>query len=351
MTAPRPLFVSHPRPLTVTYSDLERFASSQPEVFVATAGSLIERTNAGGFRYYAHQWYDAEGKKRERYVAGPIGAADAEAVADALRTRMADVRQVLPSLRLLGREGYYLVDPRSFATLAALHNQRVFAAGGILVGSHAYGVLLNRLGVNADPYATEDVDIARREALVFDPPAGSSFAEMLQASGIQLAEVHGLDRKRPATTFKMPGRSQFHVVLLAPSRDETYPVVAVPELRAHATGLPYLAYLLAESQPGAVLSKDGCSPVRVPVPERFAIHKLIVSMLRVGRETKAEKDRHQACVMSAAVAESSPGALETALADVPRRATKHLRAALAVVRPTLEARAPRAWEELRPKRR
>jgi hypothetical protein len=142
------------------------------------------------------------------------------------------------------------------------------------------------------------------------------------------------------------GRSRFHVDLLVPSRDEDYPVVLVPELRQYAVALPYLAYLLAETQPGAVIAREGCAPVRVPLPERFAIHKLVVSKLRTGREEKAQKDAHQATVLLAAVGDTHPGAIEDAVADVPRRARKHLAAALAAARSTLEARAPRAWEEL-----
>lgn len=338
------LHTSLPRALTVLFSDIERHAAAQSEVFVGTAGSVIERTNAGGFRFYAHQWYDASGKKRETYVAGPIGDPEADATAQRLETRIQDLSGLLPSLRLLGREGFQTADPRAFATIAALHNDGVFAAGGMLVGSHAYGVLLNRLGVSAEPYATEDVDLARREALALDHEV--RLVDVLKKSGLELYEVPGLDHKRPATSFKEAGRSRFHLDLLVPSRDETYPVIAVPELGAHAVGLPYLDYLLAESQPGAVISRNGCCPVRVPLPERFAVHKLVISSLRTGRESKVDKDVLQAAVLCAAVAESFEGAVRDAVAALPKRARKHFDKARAKVRPRLEARAPRAWEEL-----
>jgi hypothetical protein len=159
--------------------------------------------------------------------------------------------------------------------------------------------------------------------------------------------VPGLDRKAPATSFKQRGRARFHVVLLAPSRDDTFPVVPVPELRAHATGLPFLDYLLAESQPGIVMAREGCCAVRVPLPERFAIHKLVVAHLRTGRDAKAAKDREQAVTLCAALGDTHPGALEAAAAAVPKRAARHLRAGLAAVAETLERSARRAWDELR----
>jgi hypothetical protein len=343
---PKPFYLPHSRALNVLYSEIESVALTQQDVFVGTAGSVIVRTNAAGFRYYAHQSYDAERKQRERYLAGPVGDPGAEEKADALRTRIQEVKDLVPTLRMLGREGFSLVDAKTYATMAVLHNHGVFAAGGMLIGSHSYGVMLNRLGVRAAPYATDDVDIARRERLAFGEIPSKDLLSMLRETGIDFVAVPSLDRKEAPTSFKEKGRARFHVDLLVPSPNETFPVVFVPELAAHATGLPYLAYLLAESQTAAVLAREGCCAVRVPLPERFAIHKLIVSRLRAGRSAKSGKDVQQAAVLCAALAETHPGAIEAAVAKIPRRATKTFRAALESVRPLLEAAAPRAWEEL-----
>jgi hypothetical protein len=86
--------------------------------------------------------------------------------------------------------------------------------------------------------------------------------------------------------------------------------------------------------------------VRVPLPERFAIHKLIVSQLRTGRDVKSTKDVEQACVLCAVLAETHPGALTAARREVPKRAMKHFKAALALARRVLEKDSPRACEEL-----
>lgn len=317
----------------------------QSESFIGTAGSVIQRSNASGFAFYAHQSYDGEGKRRERYVAGPIGASDAEAAAAALRQRIEDTKQQVPSLRLLAREGFAIVDTRTSATLSSLANHGVFRAGGMLIGSHAYGVIVNRMGIRAAAYATEDVDIPRREALAFAKLPEVSFFEMLSESGIRFFEVPDLDRKRPTTSYAKVGRSTFIVDLLVPSRDESFPVVRVPELKAHATGLPYLGYLLAESQMAALLAKEGACAVRVPLPERFALHKLLVSQLRSGRSAKGQKDLQQAAVLAAALAEYFPGALEEARSKIPKRAGKYLRRALPLLH-QLTRQHPRVAEEL-----
>ena len=343
---PVPLFSQHSRALTVLYADLESQALTQRQAFEGTAGTVIERTNAVGFRFYAHQYYDGDRKKRESYLAGPIGDVRADAAADEMRTRIREMKDLVPSLRLLGREGFSLVDARVYATLASLHNHAVFAAGGMLVGSHAYGVLLNRLGVRAVPYTTEDIDVARGEALRFETPPELDFLGMLKDSGVEFVAVPSLDRKKPSTSFKQRGRSPFHVDLLAPSGNETFAVVPVPELNAHATGLPHLDFLLAESQTAMLMAREGCCTVRVPLPERFAIHKLIVSVMRAGRGAKSERDVMQACVLAAALADSHPGALESAVAAVPRQTRKRFQQGRESGRRWLEKEYPRAWEEL-----
>ncbi len=340
------LYVPHSRALSVLYADVENHALGQSQVLVGTPGSVVVRSNASGFRFYAHQHYDGLGARREAYLAGPVGGHDAELAANALRRQIAEANSIVPSLRLLGREGFALADARTYATVASLHNHEVFVAGGLLVGSHAYGALLNRLGARCAPYATQDIDIARRKTLAFGRPPAGSFLTMLRDSGVDFVEVPSFERKQPSTSFKQPGRSSFRVDLLVPSPNDGYPVVAVPELGAHAIGLPYLDYLLAEAQPGVLMARHGCCSVRLPLPERFAIHKLIVSRLRTGRDAKSEKDVYQACVLCAVLADTHPGAVGSAAASVPRRAKKHLKAALTLAGRFLEQGHPRALEEL-----
>jgi len=45
-----------------------------------------------------------------------------------------------------------VADPKTYATLASLHLHGVFSAGATLNGSHAFGVLINQMGVRAAAY-------------------------------------------------------------------------------------------------------------------------------------------------------------------------------------------------------
>jgi hypothetical protein len=341
----RALYSQHASALATLYTDVENYARGTGTVFPGTAGSVLERSNAQGFRFFARQYYDGAGKKREQYLAGPVGDPAAEQLVENIRKRISELKEVVSHLRLLGREGFNLVDPKTYATIASLHNDGFFRAGAVLVGSHAYGTLLNQLGARAAPYATQDVDIARPTQLAFARVPGKTFVQTLRESGIDFFEVPQLNRREPGTSFKEPGRSFFQVDLLVPSRSAQTRTVPVPELKAHATALPYLAYLLGECQDSVLLAREGCCFVRVPVPERFALHKLIVSQLRSARAQKSAKDVSQAAVLLAILSERHPGSIEAAAEHLPKSALRYVRAAATLARQQLPAH-PRAIEIL-----
>jgi hypothetical protein len=232
----------------------------------------------------------------------------------------------------------------TYSTLASLHNHGIFRAGALLIGSHAYGALMNALGVKTVDYSTEDVDIARREALVL--PEVPPFIDMLRETGIGFFEVPRVDRGAPSTSFAERGGSRLRVDLLVPSRGHDYPTIPVPELKAHAKGLPYLAYLLGASQEVPILSPHGVVLVRVPVPERYAIHKLMVAQMRPKTDARPEKDLRQAAVLLDALVERFPGAIEEALAAIPKSAGRLIRQSRVALKRLLPESAQAAWEAL-----
>ena len=151
----------------------------------------------------------------------------------------------------------------------------------------------------------------------------------------------------PSTSFAERGGSRLRVDLLVPTRGTDYPTIAVPELKAHAKGLPYLAYLLGVSQEVPILSPHGAVLVRVPVPERYAIHKLIVSQLRSKTSAKPEKDLRQAATLIEALVERFPGAVEDALGAVPKSASRQIKQGVAALKRHLPEKAEAAWEALK----
>lgn len=336
------LFLSVSPALGTLFGTVDGYAKAGAPVFCGSAGSIAKRRNQHGIEFYVRRFYGGDGKQQEAYI-GTV--AEAGEKAEALRQQIAEVKAMQPDVRLLIREGFQSADTKTFATLASLHQHGLFAAGATLVGSHAFGVLANQMGIRAAAYATEDIDVARRESLAFNGPPGKSFLEMLRESGIHFVEVPELDVRQPSTSFKQAGASRFHVDLLVPSPDHEIRVLPVPELNAYATALPYLAYLLGQSQIATLISSEGCCPVRVPVPERFAIHKLLVSQLRTPRDAKTEKDIYQSAVLLAALGERFPGAIDDAVQRLPVSARSHLFRAVPLALSLMQDH-PRATEEL-----
>jgi len=94
------------------------------------------------------------------------------------------------------------------------------------------------------------------------------------------------------------------------------------------------------------MGSPGAVTVRVPTPERFAIHKLIVSQLRTETSNKPEKDLRQAATLIEAVVERFPGAIEDALQAAPKGALKYIKRAFEGLRAHLPESATIAWQSL-----
>lgn len=338
------LTTQHERALTLLFSELEATATEQPDAFLGTPGNLTRRTNDSGTEFWVHRYSDAVGQRQETYL-GKNGDRAVVARLEHLRKRIEEANATIRRIRVLARAGFATVDRKTYSVLASLHNHGVFRAGALLIGSHAFGALLNSLGMKAVPYATEDIDIARPEALAL--PESPAFIDMLRETGIEFFEVPALHRRQNPTSFKEGGRSRLTVDLLVPSPGEGYSIIPVPELKAYAKGLPYLRYLLSESQEVLALSPHGVVLVRVPVPERYAVHKLVVSQLRAKTNDKSAKDLSQAATIIEALAERFPGAVEDALAAVPKSAAKYVRSAVAALSQYLPPDAKTAWETVR----
>jgi hypothetical protein len=339
------LYRLHPPALAATHADLENHALALREVLSGTPGSVVVRHNATGTAFYARQFYDHERVKRDRYVAGPVGNPEADALAEGWRVRIAEANELIRSVKILLREGYLSLEPNSFAALGPLCNHGLFEAGALLVGTHAFGAIVNRIGIRVSSFPTVDIDIARPARLTLASVLTEGFLGLLRESGIAFVAVPEFGHGAPSTKFKEAGRSRLQVDLLAPATGREISVKAVPELGAHATALPYLQFLVAQTQPGIVLSHHGIAAVRVPLPERYALQKLVVSELRVGRSEKSLKDRRQSAVLLAAMAELFPGSIAEAWKDLSRSGRSYALKALEKVKPLLAAH-PQAVEEI-----
>src|SRR6266545_1334230 len=126
----------------------------------------------------------------------------------------------------------------------------------------------------------------------------------------------------PPTSYKVRGRT-LKVDLLVPAKGEPYRSVRIPELKAHAVGLPYLGFLLEQPTQSVLIGRDRVVPIAVPHAGRYCVHKLAVYALRSGSDNpKRDKDAFHAAALAAAIAPEQDFLLEEAIAAMrkPMRA-------------------------------
>ena len=201
----------------------------------------------------------------------------------------------------------------------------VFLVGGVLVGSHAFAVYGNMLGVRWDTETTrtQDVDIAAdRHVLIAVVDRPVRLRDALVESDMGFIEVPALDRKAPSTTFRIKGRG-LSVDLLTPmvGRTSSKPV-HLAALDTYAEPVRFLDYVLEDVQPAAIVAKAGVL-VNVPTPARYAVHKLVTSQRRAAAfQVKGAKDIRQAEQLIDVLARDRPGDLRLAWRAASRQPAK-----------------------------
>ena len=290
---------------------VERTRAAGP-LLPGTPGSLVERSASG--RAYWYRVYSAVpgGRPVEDYV---CKASDVDAL-EAMRARIDFAQWCEREVSLLRKLGYQAADKKSARVLVELHNRGLFEAGLVLVGTLAFAAWLNELGaVIPAPARTLDIDLARSDRLALATPV--PLLESLRKTTLPFQPVPAFPSRAPSTSMKLPGSEGLRVDLLAPGRTLGEAIPA-PDLEWAAQGVPFYDYLLAGAERGAALAGGQCIPVRLPRAGRFVCHKLFASTRRSGLRDKAVKDRGQALVLGAVLAESFPSELAQAFDDAPK---------------------------------
>jgi hypothetical protein len=309
-----PIYRRHDPASQTKFQEVKQLARSQERILAGTPGTLKQRTQSGK-QYWVREYRRVDGKKTDEYI-GPASTVDKETI-----TRLSseiDLAKALASssghLRLLG---FQRVDRKPAAVLEVLYNKGLFNGGLTLVGSHAYGILLNELGILAPGYTTEDIDLARTSALALALPVTTNFQSLLKETGLPFVPVPGMPSRRPSASFKLPGSERLAVDLLVPGKG-VGEIIPVKELDAYAQAIPLLDFLIADPIHSVALSPNQVIPVLIPSPERFALHKLFSSQSRTsGNRDKIRKDLQQAAVLAAALEEEMPTRLKEAFRDLP----------------------------------
>ncbi len=304
------LFRQHELAFRTQYAEVKERVLAQGQLLPGSAGALVLRKGTG-YGYWYRVFYPVPGKQSEDIV---CRESDASTLA-AMEQDIAFAGWVANQVSSLRKLGFQVADKLTARVLVELHNRGSFDSGMVLVGTLAWMAWLNELGVSVVAARTLDIDLALRSLKLAAP---LDFLESMRATTLPFQPVPGLRPAEPSTSVKIPGAQGLRVELLAPDPQRGAPV-RVRDLAWSAQAVPFYGWLLEDPEPGAVLAGTHCIPVRLPQAARFVWHKLYSSTQRRGFAEKAEKDRQQALVLGAAIADQEPESLERALAEAPKR--------------------------------
>jgi hypothetical protein len=292
-------------------------AEAEAAVLGAPPGSFVSKSIKGAVYWYLQR---IEGdRKRQIYLGreSPALLAWIEAVREARSRLEADESGRARLASMLAAGGAVTEPAATGKVLQLLADSGVFRMGGVLIGTQAFGVYGNMLGVRFDHAAlrTQDVDLAQDRAIriaLSQETAPIQVEESLTASGLGFFPVPSLDPRQASTSFKIRGR-EMRVDFLTPLLGrETGEPVFLPSIGVSAHPLRFLDYLIEGPAQAVVVTGPGLL-VNVPDPARFAFHKLWIAGRRpVSEQTKAVKDLRQAGVLLEVLSEDRPGDLPPA---------------------------------------
>lgn len=293
-------------------------------------GTVVYKTVRGN--RYAYLQISALGKRKQVYL-GPESEALTEVI-EGLEARWREGEETGKStgrlVAMLQQAGALGPTGGSAKLLEVLVDHGAFRAGGVLIGSHAFVAHGAMLGVRwSRAFRTDDLDIASDPRVAVAVGERANLRDAVERAVPPLSGIPGFDPRSPSTSFTSRG-TELRLDMLTPlvGKPSEAPV-ELPTLGVHAQPMRFLDYLIEQTAPAALLFGRGLV-VHVPVPARFALHKLLVAAERRPHEAnRAKKDRAQASALLTLLASDRPGDLELAweaLADRGSGWTKRIRA-------------------------
>lgn len=307
--------------IQTTYAELlERCAAAAFQRDFPVKGGFVAKT-VDGRRYWYFQQSGSAGRT-QKYV-GPETDELLERIAhherarDDERERRAIVSMLIRSL------GMMRVLPEIGGVIAALAAAGTFRLRGVLVGTAAYQTYSPMLGASL-PGAllqTADIDIAQFKNVpvaVGDQTAPA--IDVLRAVDKTFRAVPYQSDSRRVASYAAKGG--LRVDFLTPNRGpDTERPQALRAFGTDALPLRFLDYLIFDPEPAVVLHEAGIY-VLVPTPERFAVHKLIVSRRRRAGDAKRDKDIRQSEALLRVLLERRPQALKAAWQEAHKNGRK-----------------------------
>lgn len=312
-----------PLSIVTLYQDLLDKKMDQ-ELFLANLkgessdGTFVSKTVKGNLYWY-FQTYE-NGVKKQRYV-GPDNE-DTKEMIDRLKSYREAVKnssseELVSALK--NTPGVPRVYPDEGKIILSLEKSGVFRNGGILVGTQAFRCYPLIIGSSLSETAarTGDIDVAYDRGIqIFVPESTDTIVSRIR-SEISLLPIPTLDPKGRSYSFKIGG-SDLKLEVLTTIKEEPDPerLKSIKDIGFYAQPLEYMDYLIKNPVKAVLLYEKGVL-VNIPSPERFAIHKVLLSQIRdESSKVKSMKDIVQAGLLIDALSSQYPTDLMNAIHDL-----------------------------------
>jgi hypothetical protein len=323
------LVMSDQIPLTIqtVYAELVERAHLSRMVSDFDPGGEFQKKTVKGRDYWYFRSPMQRGERKWRYV-GPDSPQ--------MQTRIArhhsekdgyKQRRMMVSALLQPRTGLRGPDPRTGRVLEALSDAGVFRMRAVVVGTAAYQTYAGLLGVKlANTNAmTDDLDVAQFEtiSIAVEDSIDVPFLEVLRKVDPGFEPI--MATFAPGKTCRYALGDTYRVDLLTPNRGpDTETPVMLPALQTEAQPLRFLDFLIYQEVQAVALYGAGIA-INVPAPERYALHKLLVSRLRIhtaDSQAKARKDLRQAGELLAVLCDHRPYEIRDLWEELTQRGPK-----------------------------
>ena len=265
--------------------ELERCVADLPGGF--TCKTIHERS------YWYYQLKMPTGNATQIYL-GP----DDEVIRKLIDAHRDGVRQAsAQAIRSLARAaieyGCMAIPAQHGRIIDRLGDYGFFRAGGMLVGTHAFIAYQNHFGVRwTDGAMTLDRDFAyagRNLSIAMQSDVRVDTRGALES--LQMGFIPVVSQ----TTYKKPDEPDFDIDFLTSMGRKGDVPVHIPALNVTLQPLRFMELSMEAPMRASLLTRAGSIAVNVPRPERYALHKLIVSQMRpLEMRVKANKDIAQA---------------------------------------------------------
>jgi hypothetical protein len=176
----------------------------------------------------------------------------------------------------------------------ALAKAGVFRLRGVLVGTVAYQTYSAMLGQKLPISILQTGDVDNAQFKNVSVAVGDQIPPVLDVLKQADRTFRAVPSLRGAQTTSYSAKGGLRVDFLTPNDGhDTDKPQRLPALQTDAQPLRFLDFLIYEPEQAVVLHGSGVQ-VLVPSPQRYAVHKLIISRRRRGGNIKREKDVQQA---------------------------------------------------------